>query len=194
MGSRNADSGSDGGGQTPSSSDSGGFDGQPIGGYLKLQREIRGISAEELALQTRIPLRSLERLESGSFDGETDGFVRGFVRTVADALGLDPDDTISRMLAEPKVEEASRIDLPVTLTRTFVGVVFVVLMAAAVGLVKAVVVSEEAASTGQPHAVHAYRRDPVRALAETQVAVERDRQASPALSAALQTRERDARP
>ena len=50
---------------------------------------------------TRIPLRSLERLEAGGFDGETDGFARGFVRTVAEALGLDVEDAISRMLHEP---------------------------------------------------------------------------------------------
>ncbi len=49
---------------------------------------------------TCIPLRSLERLESGAFDETPDGFARGFVRTVALALGLDPDETVSRMLPE----------------------------------------------------------------------------------------------
>ena len=77
------------------------FESRPIGEYLRRQRILRGMSAEELASITRIPLRSLERLESGQFDGETDGFVRGFVRTVANALGLDADDAISRMLREP---------------------------------------------------------------------------------------------
>ena len=32
---------------------------------------------------------------------QPDGFVRGFVRTVSIAIGLDPDDTVTRMLAEP---------------------------------------------------------------------------------------------
>ncbi|HPG28255.1 MAG TPA: helix-turn-helix domain-containing protein, partial [Myxococcota bacterium] len=68
------------------------FEDRPIGEYLRRQRLLRGMSTEELAALTRIPLRSLERLESGHFDGETDGFVRGFVRTVATALGLDADD------------------------------------------------------------------------------------------------------
>ena len=77
------------------------FEFRPIGEYLRRQRILRGMSAEELASITRIPLRSLERLESGQFDGETDGFVRGFVRTVANALGLDAEDAISRMLREP---------------------------------------------------------------------------------------------
>ncbi len=78
-----------------------GFEASPIGEYLRRQRILRGMSTQELADLTRIPLRSLERLESGQFDGETDGFVRGFVRTVAAALGLDTDDTVARMLHEP---------------------------------------------------------------------------------------------
>lgn len=72
-----------------------------IGEYLKRQRTLRGITIEELAASTRIPLRSLERLEAGYFDGMTDGFVRGFVRTVSAALGLDADQTVARMLEEP---------------------------------------------------------------------------------------------
>ena len=39
--------------------------------------------------------------EAGAFDGDPDGFVRGFVRTVADGLGLDADATLLRMLREP---------------------------------------------------------------------------------------------
>jgi hypothetical protein len=76
------------------------FESRPIGAYLRQQRILRGMSCEELAEITRIPVRSLDRLENGQFDGATDGFVRGFVRTVAVALGLDADDTISRMLKE----------------------------------------------------------------------------------------------
>ncbi len=72
-----------------------------IGEYLKRQRLLRGIAIEDLAASTRIPLRSLERLEAGYFDGVSDGFVRGFVRTVALALGLDADHAVARMLDEP---------------------------------------------------------------------------------------------
>lgn len=79
-----------------------------IGGYLKRQRLLRGITIEDLAADTRIPLRSLERLEAGYFDGVTDGFVRGFVRTVATALGLDADQTVARMLDEPVARKWDR--------------------------------------------------------------------------------------
>jgi hypothetical protein len=72
-----------------------------IGAYIARQRRLRGISLDELEVLTRIPRRSLERLESGAFDAEPDGFVRGFVRTVSIAIGLDPDETVTRMLAEP---------------------------------------------------------------------------------------------
>jgi hypothetical protein len=72
-----------------------------IGAYIARQRRLRGISLEELEVLTRIPRRSLERLESGAFDAEPDGFGRGFVRTVSIAIGLDPDDTVTRMLREP---------------------------------------------------------------------------------------------
>jgi hypothetical protein len=78
---------------------------ESIGAYLARQRRLRGIDIEELSRATRIPVRSLQRLESGAFDGEPDGFVRGFVRTVAGALGLPADETIARML--PEVSEAA---------------------------------------------------------------------------------------
>jgi Helix-turn-helix domain len=79
-----------------------------IGEYLKRQRLLRGITVEELSATTRIPLRSLERLEAGYFDGVSDGFVRGFVRTVALALGLDADSTVARMLDEPAASQWDR--------------------------------------------------------------------------------------
>jgi cytoskeletal protein RodZ len=74
--------------------------GENIGAYLARQRELRGISLDQLSAATRIPRRSLERLEAGAHDADLDGFVRGFVRTVASALGLPPEETLARMLPE----------------------------------------------------------------------------------------------
>jgi len=137
-----------------------------IGAYLKSQRKIRGIGLDELAVRTRIPLRSLTRLEQGAFDGDPDGFVRGFVRTVSDGLGLDPDDTLMRMLAEPDGARAvgARARLPV---RVWLGV--------AVGLLAALagVTLLHAALWDGPEVVRTtvvIRRDPVRALAEAHAA------------------------
>ncbi len=80
---------------------------EPIGAYLARQRQLRGIELDELALATRIPRRSLERLEAGAFDAHPDGFARGFVRTVAQALGLDAADTVARMLPEAELRPRS---------------------------------------------------------------------------------------
>jgi hypothetical protein len=104
------------------------FEDRPIGEYLRRQRILRGMSAEELASITRIPLRSLERLESGQFDGEIDGFVRGFVRTVANALGLDAEDTVSRMLREPVPGARERRTPGRGAKQAFVGVVLLLLL------------------------------------------------------------------
>lgn len=104
------------------------FESRPIGEYLRRQRILRGMTAEELADLTRIPLRSLERLESGHFDGETDGFVRGFVRTVAVALGLDTDDTVARMLQEPEASAWQRHGPGRSAKQAFAAAVFLVLL------------------------------------------------------------------
>ncbi len=79
------------------------------GRYLAGQRLLRGISLDDLAVLTKIPRRSLERLEAGAFDHVADGFSRGFVRAVADALGLDPDEAVLRLLAEPPDEDAAGV-------------------------------------------------------------------------------------
>lgn len=103
-----------------------------IGAYIARQRRLRGISLEELEVLTRIPRRSLERLESGAFDAEPDGFVRGFVRTVSLAIGLDPDDTVARMLAEPDPRgKKSGVPLPSAAAAFFL---FVLLIAIGAGV------------------------------------------------------------
>jgi cytoskeleton protein RodZ len=75
-----------------------------VGEYLAQQRRLRGISVDELSELTKIPGRNLERLESGAFDEQPDGFARGFVRTVAEALGLDPDEAVMRLMQEPEAD------------------------------------------------------------------------------------------
>ena len=136
---------------------------ESIGRYLARQRKLRGIGIDELARLTRIPIRSLERLESGAFDHEPDGFARGFVRTVAKAIGLDADETVARMLDEP------RLDSPVSF-RGLWRVVVSLAALVALGLAalagwsalqsEPVVVAAPAAPQGLP-----VRRDAVRALA-----------------------------
>ena len=92
-----------------------------LGSWLAKQRQLRGIRLEELAALTRLPVRSLERLEAGVFDGQQDGFVRGFVRTVALAIGLDPHDGVSRLLAEAVARPGRRVPDPRRLAVAAVG-------------------------------------------------------------------------
>ena len=142
------------------------FESRPIGEYLRRQRLLRGMSAEELASITRIPLRSLERLEGGLFDGETDGFVRGFVRTVANALGLDADDAIARMLPEPPPSAWERHSPRRSIKQGMVAIVILALLVTAFFVLRAGwnVLLGEASTPGSREVV--LWHDPVRALAE----------------------------
>ena len=111
-----------------------------IGRYLAGQRKLRGISLDELAGLTRIPVRSLERLESGAFDLSSDGFVRGFVRAVAEALGLDPDDAVMRLMREPQ-DEGLRAGSGVFSQKALLARVAMAVFAALLGLALWVLVS-----------------------------------------------------
>ncbi|MCZ6569495.1 MAG: helix-turn-helix domain-containing protein [Deltaproteobacteria bacterium] len=75
-----------------------------VGEYLAQQRRLRNISMDELCEITKIPRRNLDLLEAGAFDEHPDGFARGFVRTVAEALGLDPDEAVMRLMQEPEAD------------------------------------------------------------------------------------------
>lgn len=70
---------------------------ESIGRFLRNEREVRQLTLEELALTTRIPLKSLQLLEDDRLDllpGEV--FVRGFLKSYAKALGLAADDVLRR--------------------------------------------------------------------------------------------------
>jgi hypothetical protein len=68
-----------------------------FGSRFKQEREARHLSLGDVARVTKIPERSLERLEGGRFDElPAEVFVRGFVRSFARAVGLDPDDMARR--------------------------------------------------------------------------------------------------
>ena len=151
---------------------------QAIGGYLRWQRELREISVEELAALTRIPVRSIERLEAGFFDDQVDGFVKGFVRTVSQELGLDAEDTLSRMLSEPEPEDRRLFNLK----RRFSGVLLGFAALSLVGVLLFVIQqlpTRQSRSSAEAHEQVIFRRDPVRALAESRIGP-----APPGLSAA----------
>lgn len=141
-----------------------------VGRYLAGQRKLRGISLEELSGLTRIPIRSLERLESGAFDLSPDGFVRGFVRVVAEALGLDPDEAVMRLMREPQDEGNPERPGPFAQKALLIRVA-VVPGVALLGLALWMLVSVLLAPVPEREAPEIIlRRDPVRALASEEAA------------------------
>ncbi len=151
--------GEEGGAQAPAAPDR-----SSIGRYLASQRKLRGISLDELAARTKIPRRNLERLESGAYDTQSDGFVRGFVRTVAEALGLDSHEALMRMAGEPAGEDEEQIlrrRVRVAVLGVVVGGILLLLFGFGLRLATRWIVEP----TGGPPD-HVFRRDAVRSLAE----------------------------
>ncbi|MCE9624600.1 MAG: helix-turn-helix domain-containing protein [Deltaproteobacteria bacterium] len=70
---------------------------ESIGSYLRRERELRKISLEEVAEQTRIKIEHLHAIESEHFEkipGMT--FARGYLKAYASCIGLLPEDVLLR--------------------------------------------------------------------------------------------------
>ena len=68
----------------------------PFGEHLKREREMRGVSLEEISAATRIGTRFLEAIENEQWDQLPGGvFNRGFIRSIARFLGLDEDSLVA---------------------------------------------------------------------------------------------------
>ena len=66
-----------------------------FGEHLRREREMRGVSLQEISTATRIGVRFLEALESEQWDRLPGGvFNRGFIRAVARFLGLDEESLV----------------------------------------------------------------------------------------------------
>lgn len=71
------------------------------GGRLRLAREKAGKSLDELARETRIPLRHLEAIEAGQFDElPSRTYAIGFSRSYATAVGLGEGEILDLVRAE----------------------------------------------------------------------------------------------
>jgi cytoskeleton protein RodZ len=67
-----------------------------FGENLKREREMRGVSLEEISAATRIATRFLRAIENEQWEQLPGGvFNRGFVRAVARYLGLDEESTVA---------------------------------------------------------------------------------------------------
>ncbi len=86
-----------------------------LGSYLRQERERRNTSLESVAKATRITLKNLEALERDEFHLlPATVFVRGFLRTYATHLGIDPKEVLTLYEAQADFSRASppkKIDL-----------------------------------------------------------------------------------
>src|SRR5580692_11399339 len=81
----------------------------PFGEHLKREREMRGVSLDEIAAATKINTRFLEALENGRWSELPGGaFNRGFVRTTSRFLGLDEDGMVAEFALETSGETQSK--------------------------------------------------------------------------------------
>jgi cytoskeletal protein RodZ len=77
---------------------------ETLGHTLRQLREAKGMSIEELSRATRVPVTSVERIEADRFDelpGEV--FVRGFLKSYARAVNVQPDEVLARYTASRRV-------------------------------------------------------------------------------------------
>jgi hypothetical protein len=72
-----------------------------VGDSLRVAREEKGLSLEDIASQTRIPQRHLESLEQSAWDRlPAPTYTIGFARSYAGVVGLDRADVAERLRAE----------------------------------------------------------------------------------------------
>ncbi len=79
-----------------------------FGESLRREREMRGITLEEISSTTKVSVRLLEALESGDFSKLPGGiFTRSFIRAYANYIGLDEEHVMSeyQLAAPPQGEE-----------------------------------------------------------------------------------------
>ena len=70
---------------------------ESLGEYLKRERELRQISLEEVAEGTKIAIYRLRAMEAGRWENlPAEIFVKGFIKSYAEFIGLVPEDVILR--------------------------------------------------------------------------------------------------
>jgi cytoskeletal protein RodZ len=107
---------------------------ESVGQYLRKHRETKRMSVEEISRATRVPMSSVERIESDQFDelpGEV--FVRGFLRSYARSLGLAPEEVLARYTASRRIAWVTPLPLssptkPARARRFGVAIAFVLLL------------------------------------------------------------------
>ena len=67
-----------------------------FGSYLKAERELRGVTLEELHAKTKIPIHFLKALEKSQLEKlPEEVFIRGYIRSFAKVIGANEDEMLS---------------------------------------------------------------------------------------------------
>ncbi len=93
---------------------------ETVGGFLKRQRQLLHMSVAEVSRVTRIPVPTLESIESDHFDdlpGEV--FVRGFLKSYAQAIHVVPAEVLAKYTSSRRVAYVTPLPMssPVTAAR-----------------------------------------------------------------------------
>lgn len=73
----------------------------PFGEHLRRERELRGVTLDEVSAATRIKTSFLEAIENGRWEQLPGGaFNRGFIRATSRFLGLDEDGMVAEYALE----------------------------------------------------------------------------------------------
>jgi len=111
----------------------------PFGEHLRRERELRGVTLDEVSAATRIKTTFLEAMENGRWEELPGGaFNRGFIRATSKFLGLDEDGMIAEYALETGTVEQNKpiVEPPGALPRDYrpaVIAVCVILLALVAG-------------------------------------------------------------
>jgi cytoskeletal protein RodZ len=82
-----------------------------FGRYLQQQRELRGLSVDDVVKATRIPPTLIGALETGHGERFPERvFVVNYIRSYARVVGLSPDDALNRYHELPGAEPPPAFD------------------------------------------------------------------------------------
>ena len=82
-----------------------------VGERLREARERQKVSLHAIAEKTNISVRFLDAIEKNQFDKLPGGiFTRGFIRSYASQVGLDPDATVEQFLSDEPAQRDDDID------------------------------------------------------------------------------------
>ena len=97
-----------------------------FGRHLAQERELRGLTRDDVVRATRLPSAAIEAIEVGDSERTHRAYVVVYLRAYAAAVGLDPDDVVLRY------EEAvgPRADAPAPRSRRAAVTVAAVLLGA----------------------------------------------------------------